>query len=137
MEMARRYVPTLARRIVVQRRRRVANTDALFDHLVPPLSVLIVLNGVCGIGALTLTVLRGRRIDKFNLMTSATSSAIIVGHVLFGLRSVEAPRAMYRSLASAPRFILWKLGIWRRVIQAPTSVRWTRTTRNEEGQWSS
>jgi cellulose synthase/poly-beta-1,6-N-acetylglucosamine synthase-like glycosyltransferase len=134
LQMAHRYAPTLARRIIGRRRGRVANADALLDHLVPPLSVLIALNGVCGIGALTLTVLRGRRIDTFNLTTAVASSAIIVGHVLFGLRSVEAPRVMYRSLASAPRFMLWKLGIWRRVIVAPTTVQWTRTVRNEEGR---
>ena len=134
IEMARRYVPVLARRAVRQRRHRAASVDAVLDHLVPPLSVLIAANAICGTGSLAMAVLARRRVDRVNLAVSAASSAAIVGHVLFGLRSVDAPPAIYRALWKAPRLIVWKVALWRRVLDKPADVEWTRTTRNSEAE---
>ena len=132
IEMARRYVPMLARRAIRQRKQRLAHADATLDALVPPLSVLIAANAVCGISSLAMALIGRRRIDRINLASSAFSSAVIVGHVLFGLRAIDAPRSVYRSLWKAPRFILWKLGLWRRLLDRQATVQWTRTTRNIE-----
>ena len=50
-QMARRYIPPLTRRLVSgPGELRTAYADAIFDHLVPPLSVLIAANIVCGFG---------------------------------------------------------------------------------------
>jgi len=132
IQMARRYVPLLARRAIRQRRLRAASVDAVLDHLVPPLSVLIAANAACGLGSLVTAVIGRRRIDRINLATSAASSAVLVGHVLVGLRSVNAPPAVYGALWKAPRMIMWKVGLWRRVLNDPGQVDWTRTTRNAE-----
>jgi cellulose synthase/poly-beta-1,6-N-acetylglucosamine synthase-like glycosyltransferase len=134
-QMARRYIPTLARRLVSgPRELRAAHADAIFDHLVPPLSVLIAANMLCSVGSVTMTALRGRRIDRANLLSSAVSATVIVVHVVAGLRSVDAPRSTYRALLHAPRMIVWKLKLWSRVLARPNEVTWTRTTRNVEKQ---
>jgi 1,2-diacylglycerol 3-beta-glucosyltransferase len=132
-QMARRYIPTLARRLFSGHRElRVAHADAILDHLVPPLSVLIAANTLCSVGAATMTMARGRRIDRLNLLSSAVSATVIVLHVTAGLRSVAAPRSTYRALLHAPRMVAWKLRLWLRVLARPNAVKWTRTTRNVE-----
>jgi 1,2-diacylglycerol 3-beta-glucosyltransferase len=132
-QMARRYIPPLTRRLVSgPGELRTAYADAIFDHLVPPLSVLIAANIACGFGAAVMTVARGRRIDRLNLLSSALSATVIVVHVAAGLRSVDAPRSAYRALLHAPKLIAWKIRLWLRVLIRPNSVTWTRTTRNVE-----
>jgi 1,2-diacylglycerol 3-beta-glucosyltransferase len=132
-QMARRYIPTLVRRLISgPRELRVAHADAIFDHLVPPLSVLIAANMLCGVGSAAMTVARGRRIDRLNLVSSVISATVIVLHVTAGLRSVDAPRSTYRALLHAPRMVAWKIRLWLRVLARPEAVTWTRTTRNVE-----
>ena len=132
-QMARRYIPELTRRLMSgPGELRTAYADAIFDHLVPPLSVLIAANMLCGSGAAVMTVTRGRRLDRLNLLSSALSATVIVVHVVAGLRSVDAPRSAYRALLNAPRLIAWKIRLWLRVLIRPNSVTWTRTTRNVE-----
>ncbi|HEX2782536.1 MAG TPA: glycosyltransferase family 2 protein [Ilumatobacteraceae bacterium] len=132
-QMARRYIPTLARRLISgPGELRAAHADAIFDHLVPPLSVLIAANMLCGVGSATMTAIRGRRIDRLNLLSSALSATVIVLHVTAGLRSVDAPRSTYKALLHAPQMIAWKLKLWSRVLARPSAVTWTRTTRNVE-----
>ncbi|MGZ4738009.1 MAG: glycosyltransferase family 2 protein [Ilumatobacteraceae bacterium] len=132
-QVARRYLPELVRRLVAgPTDLRAAYADAIFDHLVPPLSVLIAVDACCGVGAAAMTLIRGRRIDRVNLMVSVLSAAGIVVHVISGLRSVEAPRSTYRALFQAPRLVAWKIRLWLRVLIRPKTVAWTRTTRNAE-----
>lgn len=135
LQMARRYVPILAKRIASgPPQLRVAYADAIVDHLVPPLSVLVATNASCMLGAAAMTGARGRRTDRLNLVVSVLSGAAIVAHVLAGLRSVNAPRSTYRALLSAPRLIAWKLALWIRVLARPNDVTWTRTARNVEAR---
>ena len=132
-QMARRYIPPLTRRLISgPPHLRAAYADAIFDHLVPPLSVLTAANIFCGVGAGVMTATRGRRIDRLNLLSSALSGTVIVLHVAAGLRSVGAPRTTYVALLRAPRLIAWKIRLWLRVLIRPNSVTWTRTTRNVE-----
>ena len=49
------------------------------------------------------------------------------GTCVAGLRSVDAPASTYRALASAPRLVLWKVGLWLRVVGDDSAVEWTRT----------
>ena len=131
-QMARRYIPTLARRLIRgPGELRTAHVDAIFDHLVPPLSVLVATNALCGIGAAAMMT-RRRQIGRLNLLSSAVSAVIIIVHVIAGLRSVDAPRSTYLALLRAPRTIAWKIGLWLRVLVRPDSVTWTRTARNVE-----
>lgn len=131
--MAQRYVPTLARRVLSgPSKLRAAHVDAVLDHLTPPLSVLVALDVAATSATAVLSLARGRRRDRLSLLIAALSSAALVGHVLAGLRSVDAPRSVYRSLIAAPRMIVWKLMLWARVVTKPEQATWTRTTRNDE-----
>jgi hypothetical protein len=133
IQMAKRYVPALARRLLRPgSRTRVADVDGVFDHLVPPLSVLVLANGAAIAASLGMRVLRRGRLDSCNLVVAGTSAAVVAGHVVLGLFTADAPRSVYRSLAQAPRMILWKAGLWKRVLVKPDDVTWTRTARNSE-----
>ncbi|MET0911641.1 MAG: glycosyltransferase family 2 protein [Ilumatobacteraceae bacterium] len=132
-QLVRRFVPRLAARLMrggpLPRR---AYADAIADHLVPPLSLQALIDvtalGVSA-GATLLVPKRGLRLA---LVASALSCAILVGHVLVGLRLVQAPAAVYRSLRSAPGIVLWKVLLLARIARRPADVAWMRTTRNTE-----
>jgi hypothetical protein len=133
IQLAQRFVPTLLRRVVRPGAApRVAHVDAVLDHVVPPLSVLALAQaGTCAAAA-TLAAGRGRRADKVRLAVAALSAATLVAHVLGGLWSVRAPRAVYRSLLGAPQAVLWKAGLWLGVLRRPAEVSWERTARNQQ-----
>jgi hypothetical protein len=130
MQLARRYVPTLLSRALRSRHRRIAHVDAVFDHLVPPLSVLSIAQAGSVVSAVVLYATRHRRGDRLRLGLAGVSAATLAAHVIVGLRSVDAPPAVYRSLLGAPRAIVWKVALWVRVIVLPDRVSWTRTERN-------
>ena len=133
IQMAKRYVPRLTRRLAQPSSRlRVADADGVFDHLVPPLSVLVLANATVGAASLVLRVVRRGRLDRVNLAVSTLSAGLLAAHVVVGLWTADAPRSVYRSLAQAPRMILWKAGLWKKVLVKPDDVTWTRTARNSE-----
>jgi cellulose synthase/poly-beta-1,6-N-acetylglucosamine synthase-like glycosyltransferase len=132
IEIARRYVPVLARMLPhAPRGRRVAYADAIADHLLPPLSAMVALQSatfVVNIFASALGVPQSRRRATVDVITLV----ILGGHVVAGLRSVTAPPSVYRSLGRAPAMVVWKVGLWRRALRPATEVTWQRTTRNSE-----
>jgi hypothetical protein len=65
-------------------------------------------------------------------MVSGALVAAQAAYVVSALRMVDAPGAVYRSLLGAPRMVLWKVGLWARVLARPDDVRWVRTARNAE-----
>jgi hypothetical protein len=131
IEIARRYVPVLLRRAAMVPEHRVAHVDAVLDHLVPPLSVLLAaelaVTTVTGIGAVA-----GHRGARCALAVNAVVLVVTVGHVVAGLVSVSAPWRCYVSLARAPRMLLWKVALWGRIARRDSSVTWERTRRNAE-----
>ena len=133
LQMAKRYVPRLARR-VAQRSSptRRADIDAVLDHLVPPLSVLALLNAATLGSATLLRLLSRRRRGGTALALSSAGSAVVVGHVIAGLWTSDAPAWVYRSLSDAPKAVLWKARLWQRMVTSPTGVAWNRTARNIE-----
>lgn len=131
LELARRYVPGLIHRAVAGGPSgRVAYADAALDQLVPPLSVTVFATSgwlaAAGLRALTRRTPGTRRDLGLALAASLGQAA----HVLFALRLVHAPASTYRALSQAPRMIIWKLGLWLRVLARPNGVTWTRTARN-------
>jgi len=134
IDLARRYVPRLAGEVVrprppdAPRVPRVAAADAALDHLVPPLSVLVAATGGVA-GASSLLRLLGRRRGH----TGWLLVVALAGHVVSGLVLAGAPRSVYRSLAHAPRAVLWKVGLWLRMLVRPGEVGWVRTARRSEG----
>ena len=134
IDIAKRYLPKLARQLVGKNSvLHVAKVDAAFDLIVPPLSVLVAADVMVTLASFAANIARGNRADRFSLVISASSSVVIIGHVLAGLRAVGAPRSVYRSLMRAPQLIVWKSLLWFRVMRQPDDVTWTRTTRNAGG----
>jgi cellulose synthase/poly-beta-1,6-N-acetylglucosamine synthase-like glycosyltransferase len=131
LQLARRYVPELLKRAIRgDRAMRAAHWDAVLDHVVPPLSILVATNAAVGSVSWISRVVRGRAVDRLAFTLSTLSSVLLVVHVAQGLRSVRAPRWVYRSLLSAPRLVLWKVLLYARVAARPGDVAWTRTERN-------
>jgi hypothetical protein len=65
----------------------------------------------------------------------ATAAVAVEGvYVLSGLRMVNSPPSVYRSLLGAPRLVAWKIRLWTRMIVKPQGVAWVRTARNAEGE---
>jgi cellulose synthase/poly-beta-1,6-N-acetylglucosamine synthase-like glycosyltransferase len=131
LEIARRYVPTLAVRLVTARRRRIAFADAIGDHLTPPLSTLIVIQSASASIAALLGA-AGNRTARRLAVVNALAMIATVGHVVAGLASVRAPTRYYVALAKAPKYVVWKVRLWSRMAQSGADVSWTRTLRNAE-----
>jgi hypothetical protein len=130
LEMAQRYVPRLVRRAVSARgRERLAAADAVVDQLVPPFSVLVAGTAVwsAAVGLRALVARRGRR---WPVVAAGAIVAAQGWYVVSSLRMVSAPKAVYRSLLGAPRLVVWKVGLWLRMIVRPRDVAWVRTARN-------
>jgi cellulose synthase/poly-beta-1,6-N-acetylglucosamine synthase-like glycosyltransferase len=132
IELTTRYVPALVRRAVRGGPAgRFAYLDAAIDQLVPPFSVLGALTAGAGAMALLRATTRRPRATA-HLLVVAGVAAAEAGYVLSALRMVDAPPAVYRSLASAPRAMAWKIGLWLRVVSGQRRVAWVRTARNDE-----
>lgn len=125
IDVARRYVPQLARIAIADRRLRIAAVDGLLDHLVPPLSVLIVAAGGVAVVGTAVDVLRGTGVGRAGWVLVVA----LAGHVVSGLVLAKAPWSVYRSLAHAPVMVWWKLRLWLRMLVRPGAVGWARTAR--------
>jgi cellulose synthase/poly-beta-1,6-N-acetylglucosamine synthase-like glycosyltransferase len=135
VELARRYVPRLLRMSARERgRRRVALVDAAADLLVPPLSVLVAAAGATAATSWLIEVARPSRLSRLGSRVSAATCITIAVQLFSGLRLAGAPRAVYVSLLGAPRMIVWKVGLWGRMLVRPGDVKWVRTARVAEGQ---
>jgi cellulose synthase/poly-beta-1,6-N-acetylglucosamine synthase-like glycosyltransferase len=131
VEVARTSLPRLLRAVIEGRRPRFAHLDAALDQLVPPISVLVAAQGAANAVGLAALVLHPGRWSRRLVLLDAISTSLLVGHVLAGLRSVDAPRSVYRSLLDAPRLVVWKLRLWLGLLGRQSDVSWTRTDRNE------
>jgi cellulose synthase/poly-beta-1,6-N-acetylglucosamine synthase-like glycosyltransferase len=132
-ELTGRYVPALLRAAVRGGPAgRFAYLDAAMDQLLPPFSVLgAVTAGAGAIALIGATASRSRRATA-HLVVVAGVAAAEAAYVLSALRMTDAPPAVYRSLASAPRAAAWKIGLWLRVLSGQRRVTWIRTTRNDD-----
>jgi cellulose synthase/poly-beta-1,6-N-acetylglucosamine synthase-like glycosyltransferase len=131
LEMARRYVPALARRTLTARgTERIPYADAAMDLALPPFSVVVAATSLWSGLALARAATRRR--------WGASGAVAVVmitaqtAYVLSGLRMVDAPRAVYRSLLSAPRLVVWKVSLWVQQLGRRSEVTWVRTARNAE-----
>jgi glycosyltransferase involved in cell wall biosynthesis len=131
IEMARRYVPRLLAGLSTAQGRRWARVDAVIDHLVPPLSVLLALELGVTIGHAA-GAAAGHRPSRVALGVDVLALAALTGHVFAGLASVGAPAAQYKALLSAPEVVAWKVALWAKALRGDDEVAWTRTRRNVE-----
>ncbi len=131
LEMVRRYVPRLLRRAVARdTRHRFAAADAAVDQLVPPFSVLVAATAGWAAVATVGGLFRSPR-RPWRVVVAVGLVLAQAGYILSSLRMVGAPRAVYRSLAAAPRLVVWKIGLWVRMLGRQRDVAWVRTGRNE------
>jgi len=132
MQVARRYVPELARRVALRRTTRpAAHVDAIIDHLVPPFSVLVAAQVAALASTHTVALFHPSVANRRLRFASVVSASILAGHVLSALVMIRAPRSVYVSLLNTPRAVVWKLRLWARMTTAP-EIAWERTTRNAE-----
>lgn len=129
IEVARHYVPRLISSARTSRGNRIAHCDAVLDHLVPPLSVLVALQIVVGASTAIGTV-RRHRPSTIALCVNLAALGAVVAHTIAGLVSARASVRHYRALLSAPTQIVWKTGLWVSVLTGRRDVGWTRTRRN-------
>lgn len=123
LELARAYLPRLVRLVLDPGvRHRLAVVDATIDVLMPPMSVLAA--ATAGVAAAS-TVVGPRRARR----RSWRLLGLLAFHVGSGLALDRAPWSVYRALARAPAMVLWKLGLWTRMLVRPGKVEWTRTER--------
>ena len=131
LDLAARYLPRLVRELPrAPWRRRVQLADAIADHLVPPLSVLVgaqAMLTVASAGAALVKVPGAGRLAR----TNAAGVAVVVAHVVAGLVSVGASRRHVLALSHAPVIVWWKIRLWSSVLLRGDQVTWSRTRRND------
>ena len=129
VELTRRFVPRLLRRTVVGGPAgRVAYLDAALDQAVPPFSILVA--GTTAWASLETLAVVTRRHRPRQLIVSLAVAGAQAAFVVSALRMVGAPRSVYRSLAQAPRLVVWKVVLWLRVLVGGERTAWIRTARN-------
>jgi GT2 family glycosyltransferase len=102
--------------------RDVLRLHAGLECLVPPQSVLAIGNLGTALAALPL---RSRPLLALSLLTTAAQLTFVVA----GLRLVEAPAFVYRSLLAAPALVANKLVIYGRLASGRGPTSWVRTER--------
>jgi 1,2-diacylglycerol 3-beta-glucosyltransferase len=111
----------LALRAFLQRPSKLL-LDGLLDLMVPPLSILIFLNGA----GLLLSWWLGSTSQWIFL----ASFAVFGLAVFSGLLQNRAPAGVYWRLIAAPAFIVWKVVLLLRVAVTPAPTTWQRTPRD-------
>ena len=133
IDIARRYVPRLARQMVARKQHnRLATGDMVADLLMPPLSVValaVVTSAALGGGA---AALAPSRTTRSNAAVACSFTGILIIHVITALKLVGAPRRAYRALIHAPRLAGWKVLLLIRSLGTSDTPAWIRTRRNAE-----
>lgn len=132
LRLVRRFVPTFLRLARRERQHRVARLDAAADLLVPPLSVLAAASALSASAGTLVAVLRPSPAARRLGVVGSASLAVLGAHVAASIALADLPPATYRSLAAAPRAVVWKVGVWCRVVVRPDDVEWVRTRRNQD-----
>lgn len=103
-------------------KRNLAKLDAAIEMLIPPLSITFAI----ALAFLLLSIPTGR---LPLIALGAAANLALFGHVILGLFSAHTPFQVYRSLAFAPWFILWKLLVYAQAMM-PGRMQWIRTERS-------
>jgi 1,2-diacylglycerol 3-beta-glucosyltransferase len=149
LEMARRYVPKLARAgwqaaRIPGRLGWFTYLDAIMEHVIPPFSLLAALSvltlAAAGVflwiatGALPGLVISDLAIRMAQPLSVwlAVGTLAAQGIYLFaGLRMVNAPSNVYFALAFAPLLVIWKVWHYLMTLLGHKPAGWIRTARNE------
>ena len=139
--MAKRYIPTLLRRagLAIKQKeygRAYLFFDAVMEHIIPPFALLTGLSSLSLFAALILFFIAPDNSPNksLTLISLVLGLLIILGQIIYifyGLYLVKAPRKVYQALLYAPAFIVWKIGVYVRVLLGRGEKGWVRTERNE------
>ena len=126
LEMIRTYVPDLMQQGL--KNKNFLLMDAAVEQIIPPFSVLTGATLASLFGAILLPF-RGasRRWAIFTGFLLITGQAV---YLWAGLRLANAPRQVYRALRGIPKFIMWKIWLYIRVMLGKDADTWVRTRRN-------
>jgi cellulose synthase/poly-beta-1,6-N-acetylglucosamine synthase-like glycosyltransferase len=116
------YAPRLLAAFVRERRWRFL--DGVLELIVPPMSLLVLLEFV----ALGFAV----AIDSPLVWPLVASGVLIVGYVCAGLLLFRAPRRVWLALLAAPVFVVWKLALHAGLAVRGGPKTWDRTKRQAE-----
>ena len=120
IQLVKQFVPGLLRAAMASR--SLVALDAAIEQLIPPLSVPLAL----GVTSLALGL------AFQSPLTVALGAFSVVGQVAYllaGAALVGAPLSAYRSLAYAPIYLAWKLGLYASALITPGGHAWVRTAR--------
>jgi cellulose synthase/poly-beta-1,6-N-acetylglucosamine synthase-like glycosyltransferase len=120
LQLLRTHVPRLI--LDGLRQRSLVKLDAAFEQLIPPLSVPVVLAGLCLVASLVLGA-------GWAAVLAGASLAGQVVYLAAGLALVRAPWRAYVALSSAPVYIAWKFGLYAQALLSARASAWIRTAR--------
>jgi len=123
LQMIRAYVPQLLR--AAFRQRRFVPFDAAMEQLIPPTAVLTALIGACTLAGVVLGLWGHWTVAGVGL-------ALLAGEAIYlivGLLLVRAPVRVWLALVYAPIFLIWKVGLYLRVLAGRERQGWVRTQR--------
>jgi len=118
--LLRRYAAPLLRAAI--RHRDIVRADAVADLLIPPQSLLLVVNVVIASASVAARARAG-------MVLSALATIGQLAFVLLGLRAAGAPATTYRALASTPRLMAQKLLVASTLMSGRGPRRFSRTPR--------
>lgn len=108
----------------------LATLDGLFDLLIPPLSILVLLTGAGILASLVAAVFDLAGPAAVVIWAACVPLAVL--HVLVGLKAAGASRKSYLALAALPAFLFWKVRIYLHLVRGFDPNVWQRSVRNEE-----
>ncbi len=122
----RSYAPRLLKAAL--RTRSFLFLDSLIDLVTPPIMNLVgVTGGMILLSGLLLAAGAGG--GKLFLLLWCAVGTLAAVHVIVGLYATGAEASLYRCLLSAPRYLVWKLGLYARLAFRRGTRHWVRTTR--------
>jgi cellulose synthase/poly-beta-1,6-N-acetylglucosamine synthase-like glycosyltransferase len=122
LDTVKTYVPKLLKAFA--RRPRWRYLDAILELLVPPLSLLVLMQVAVLLFSL---VVRPAWAPFFIATVGAT-----VFYVVAGLYKMRAPTGVWRGLLLAPLFLAWKIPFYLRLARSEKPGGWERTQRQAE-----
>ena len=126
-QLLRRFGPSLLSRFFKEAGKggsRARFFDAFMDLLIPPLSLLVLVQCAMIAGSLWMAP----SLVPAALLCLAGS----VVYVFSGLAMRKAPLEVWFYLLTAPIFVLWKIPLYLRMMASPSNKTWERTRRRSE-----
>jgi cellulose synthase/poly-beta-1,6-N-acetylglucosamine synthase-like glycosyltransferase len=127
----RTYAPLLLRATLKER--SFVYLDSLVDLLTPALVNLMAVVGTIGILTAGLALAGVESLLSFAWIWSGVFLLGIL-HMFLGLYSARADKDLYKALLFVPRYALWKLLLYLKLVRQGDTREWVRTTREPAGR---